>query len=252
MSGANDIANLFARFGGKPEHYQEIGRADQARDSEARWPLLSSVGAQSAHPPAVQHGQPRAAAPSPFAMPEPAPRGDGRTEPTLPWGAQPPTLTDAVFSAPVIPEPAAPEPAAAPAAAPLSQFIAPRPRGHVRPAPVGRAAAVPLSAQAAAPVDAPSVPGFGGAAAGAPAFAPAAPAFAAPAPAQAAAPAPTPFAPSAPPAPTPAAAPAAAPAGGPGAGSPSLGSVFERLARPAPAAPPPSAPLSLFERLVRR
>ncbi|WP_216183663.1 cellulose biosynthesis protein BcsP, partial [Verticiella alkaliphila] len=153
MSGANDIANLFARFGGKPEHYQEIARADQARDSESRWPLLSSVGAQAAHPPAVQHGQARTAShsPSPFAQPETAARHDGRTEPTLPWGAATPVLDDAPFSAPlapVAPTESAPEPA--PATAPLSQFIAPRQRGFGRPAPTVRAAAPPAAMAAAA------------------------------------------------------------------------------------------------------
>lgn len=246
MSGANDIANLFAKFGGKPEHYQEIGRADQARDSESRWPLLSSMAAQAAHPPAVQHGQPRASsAPSPFVQPETAPRADGRAEPTLPWGAQLPTLNEVVFSAPIAPA-APPEPAPAappPESPPLSQFIPPRPRGFVRPAPASRPvppAAPSVPAQTAHPAG--SAPAFAGFAP-APSQPPSSPplsGFDAAGVASVATSAAAPSRPTAAPS-QPTSAPTA------------LSSLFDRLARPATPEPAPTAPtLSLFERLVRR
>lgn len=271
MSGANDIANLFARFGGKPEHYQEIARADQARDSEARWPLLSSIGAQAAHPPSVQQGQPRpATGASPFAQPDTQSRTDGRKEPSLPWGAPPPTLDDVVFSAPLTPAaPAEPAPPPAPATAPLSQFIPPRPRGQGQPAPAVRATAQPAAAS--------------------PGMSPAAPAAASfPLPGAATQPPPVPAKPVGPvPPPTASAAtPAALPIPGfgaavaepapaaplsvlgrasaassepttdaarPAAPPPtSLNTMFERLSRPTPPPESESPPLSLFARLVRR
>lgn len=57
MSTSNDVAGLFARFGGHAENYQEIGRDEKARASQQRWPLLVSVGeARAVHPPAVNTG----------------------------------------------------------------------------------------------------------------------------------------------------------------------------------------------------
>lgn len=54
LSTSNDIASLFAKFGGRPENYQEIGREDKAKQSQQRWPLLASVGqAKAIHPPSV-------------------------------------------------------------------------------------------------------------------------------------------------------------------------------------------------------
>ncbi|SDV47844.1 cellulose biosynthesis protein BcsP [Chitinasiproducens palmae] len=47
MSGSDDIANLFAKFGGEADDYQEIVRQDQAAESRARWSLLSSVHVDS-------------------------------------------------------------------------------------------------------------------------------------------------------------------------------------------------------------
>jgi hypothetical protein len=126
MKDSDDIANLLKQFGGRPEDYYEIGRATDAKDSQARWPLLSSIeaaegeryppvephrpGARSAHgmaalrtPPAPPSAQARVApAPSPAAVPQPsaslAPLADAGARPT-----------------------------------PQAQFIPPRPRGHIVP-----------------------------------------------------------------------------------------------------------------------
>ena len=49
----NDISSLFKHLGTSPEHYQEIGRSNEARESEARWPLLASIHGSGAEAPAV-------------------------------------------------------------------------------------------------------------------------------------------------------------------------------------------------------
>ena len=54
MSETNDISRLFSRFDGHPDQYQEIGRDNLARSSEARWPLLASVARQAATMQAVR------------------------------------------------------------------------------------------------------------------------------------------------------------------------------------------------------
>jgi len=55
LSTSNDIASLFARFGGRAENYQEIGREEKAQLSRQCWPLLASVGeAKAIHPPSVK------------------------------------------------------------------------------------------------------------------------------------------------------------------------------------------------------
>lgn len=43
MSTSEDIKNLFGKFEGQSQQYQEVTRDDQASDARSRWPLLSSV-----------------------------------------------------------------------------------------------------------------------------------------------------------------------------------------------------------------
>jgi hypothetical protein len=43
MSVSDDIDNLFQRFGGNPDRYQEVARDDDAKHAAARWPLLSAL-----------------------------------------------------------------------------------------------------------------------------------------------------------------------------------------------------------------
>lgn len=43
MSVSDDIGNLFQRFGGNPDRYQEVARDDDAKHAASRWPLLSAV-----------------------------------------------------------------------------------------------------------------------------------------------------------------------------------------------------------------
>ncbi|GAA4328803.1 hypothetical protein GCM10023144_14970 [Pigmentiphaga soli] len=162
MDDSDDIANLFKQFGGQVDQYQEIGRANEAKLSRERWPLLSSVEATRAAPiPPVRPGagQP-AASGAPAAQPflnALRPPGPGRVEPQLapaaapqapfipqqtPFPQQPPQARQAAPAAASPPAPAAlastPAPAAAtPAAAkpaPKAEFIPPRPRGGVQPA----------------------------------------------------------------------------------------------------------------------
>jgi len=57
MSVSDDIGNLFQRFGGDPNRYQEVSRDDEAQHAAARWPLLSAL--DIAHPgPVPGAGQP--------------------------------------------------------------------------------------------------------------------------------------------------------------------------------------------------
>lgn len=43
MTKASDIANLFARFGGKPEAYQELSGQSSLSEARQRWPLLRAI-----------------------------------------------------------------------------------------------------------------------------------------------------------------------------------------------------------------
>ncbi len=117
MKNTDDIANLLKQFGGRPEDYFEVTRSVEARDSQARWPLLASLGDAGPGqqtPAAVPHSTPESAAP----RQDPPPV---RLEPQL--GP----------IAPAFPAPAAPVPPVASDAkpAPKAQFIPPRPRGHL-------------------------------------------------------------------------------------------------------------------------
>ena len=67
MSASEDITNLFRKFGGEPEQYQELSRDHAAQESRARWPLLASVHlAGNALAPSVKDGiQPASGTPVP-------------------------------------------------------------------------------------------------------------------------------------------------------------------------------------------
>lgn len=43
MSASEDIRNLFGKFDGQAQQYQEVSREDQAVQARTRWPLLSSI-----------------------------------------------------------------------------------------------------------------------------------------------------------------------------------------------------------------
>jgi hypothetical protein len=48
MSVSDDVGNLFRRFGGDADQYQEVGRDDDAKHAALRWPLLNAL--DIAHP----------------------------------------------------------------------------------------------------------------------------------------------------------------------------------------------------------
>ncbi|RKP47764.1 cellulose biosynthesis protein BcsP [Pararobbsia silviterrae] len=48
MSTSEDIQNLFGKFDGTPQQYQEVARDDQAGEARSRWPLLSSLALNEA------------------------------------------------------------------------------------------------------------------------------------------------------------------------------------------------------------
>lgn len=90
MSASEDIKNLFRQFGGQPQEYQEIVRSNEAQNSQARWPLLSSVKMDQNAPASVVRSpvgdntsSPSAAAPPP--LPKPGPKASSvETAPTQP------------------------------------------------------------------------------------------------------------------------------------------------------------------------
>jgi hypothetical protein len=43
MSASEDIRNLFGKFEGQAQHYQEVSRENQAGEARTRWPLLLSI-----------------------------------------------------------------------------------------------------------------------------------------------------------------------------------------------------------------
>lgn len=162
MKESDDIANLFKHFGGQAEQYQEIGRANEARQSRERWPLLSSIDAERAaqFPPVdkVSHGNepsvsrpPRTEPPAPELSAFRSPGRAQRIEPRLSSPVEPaaPASVAAESSAP----PAAP-------ARPRAEFIPPRPgalRGRSLPPAFARPPGAPAPGAAdAAPLPAPS------------------------------------------------------------------------------------------------
>lgn len=140
MSETNDISRLFSRFGGHPDQYQEIGRDNLARSSEARWPLLASVGRQAATMQAVRDmGQASPAMTPPEGLaPAAALRASASSAEQRPR-AQVRHITDAGAPAPM---PGGAEQGAAGVEdkAPLAQFIPPRRRTL---SPMGMAASGP-------------------------------------------------------------------------------------------------------------
>ncbi|MDH2235845.1 cellulose biosynthesis protein BcsP [Pigmentiphaga sp. GD03639] len=105
MKESDDIANLFRHFGGQPGQYQEISRANEARQSRERWPLLASIEADQAAqfppveapvPSVPQAPQPAAAPPAADSALQPAAPPAGRIEPRLsPATASPPPPQEA-------------------------------------------------------------------------------------------------------------------------------------------------------------
>lgn len=134
MKDSDDIANLLKQFGGRPDEYYEIGRASEARDSQARWPLLSSIEAtQGEHHPPVEPHTPGAAAAAGIGnlRARIAPPGnEARVEPRFTIMPAP-TLVPPPVAEVAAPPAAAPTPAQR--SAPQAQFVPPRPRGHIVP-----------------------------------------------------------------------------------------------------------------------
>lgn len=134
MSETNDISRLFSRFGGHPDQYQEIGRDNLARSSEARWPLLASVARQTATMQAVRDMGPAAPATEDAAPAAAGHRAFGEALDPRPL-AQVHPITDEYVAVPGSTEHGA---AGAQSKAPLAQFIPPRrrmsqPRAHAAP-----------------------------------------------------------------------------------------------------------------------
>lgn len=139
MSETNDISRLFSRFGGHPDQYQEIGRDNLARSSEARWPLLVSVARQTATMQAhhdMDHAAPATDSPE-DAAPAAGPRAFGEVPGLRPLAQVHPAINEYVAV------PGSTEQGAAEAEnkTPLAQFIPPRrrmspPRAHAVPNPM--------------------------------------------------------------------------------------------------------------------
>ncbi|MGV2290228.1 cellulose biosynthesis protein BcsP [Trinickia sp. YCB016] len=47
MSVSDDIGNLFRKFGGNADAYQEVARDDESQIARARWPLLASLDVEA-------------------------------------------------------------------------------------------------------------------------------------------------------------------------------------------------------------
>lgn len=98
----NDITSLFKHLGTSSEHYQEIGRSNEARESEARWPLLASIHASATAVPAIIPAVTRAAS-SPESIDQPVQIAAGvfaHTEHTAADQPPPPASRVAEFIAP--------------------------------------------------------------------------------------------------------------------------------------------------------
>lgn len=106
MSNSEDISNLFRKFGGQADSYQEIVRDDQAKESQARWPLLSAVRLnEGTAAPAVKvhehlHGTPWQLAPgSPVPSSSPLAGPFSRATPMPEPSAGPAAAKPGIFSA---------------------------------------------------------------------------------------------------------------------------------------------------------
>jgi len=132
MKDSDDIANLLKQFGGRPDEYYEIGRASEAKDSQARWPLLSSIEATQGehHPPVEPHTPASGVQPLQANL-------RARVAPLANASAASEARADATRAETrVEPRFAPPSVAAEPApvrSAPQAQFVPPRPRGHIVP-----------------------------------------------------------------------------------------------------------------------
>ncbi|MCY0387543.1 cellulose biosynthesis protein BcsP [Robbsia sp. Bb-Pol-6] len=95
MTTSEDVSNLFRKFGGQPEQYQELSRDAQAEESKARWPLLASLRlAEHAVAPSVRDGrQPVEGAPVPNL------RGRERAAGVSPFAPVPEVTLEAVRAA---------------------------------------------------------------------------------------------------------------------------------------------------------
>jgi len=153
LNNSDDISSLFAKFGGRPGQYQELGRVNNARNSEARWPLLSSIKTSASDVPGVagadaaaskaatppshtrertepSFGPARGTAPTP-PLSRPIAQGTAPVKPDVARSAALPATETAARPAAYKPEAPA---AAEPRPAPRAQFIPPRPRDVPQPA----------------------------------------------------------------------------------------------------------------------
>lgn len=142
----NDISSLFKHLGTSSEHYKEIGRSNEARESEARWPLLASIHeSATAAPVVVPAVAPASSPPQPteglFKTTAPVTttpvlqQAPSRQEPSiaLPGLLHPAPV--ATPSTPAVQTPVTPvrtQTTAAPSS--KAEFIAPRQKSLVRPA----------------------------------------------------------------------------------------------------------------------
>lgn len=153
MSETNDISRLFSRFGGHPDQYQEIGRDNLARSSEARWPLLASVARQTATMQAVHDMGPAAPATEDAAPAAAIPRAFGESLDPRPLAQVHPITNEHV----TVPGSTEHGTAEARSNVPLAQFIPPRrrmspPRAHAAPT------SMPPPVQSSRPLQAPTRP----------------------------------------------------------------------------------------------
>ncbi len=169
MTNPSDISRLFKHIGVSDATYQEIGKQNGARESQSRWPLLDSLHAQANRTPEVNirrrfdidsaslEQAPQAAAPESELFPHRVTgHGAAMDHPvhTTHASTHPDDLraSDAAMAA----VQAAPAPAVEPEpSAPLkvAEFIAPRPKGLARITvpPLARAPYVPQDEPHAAP-----------------------------------------------------------------------------------------------------
>lgn len=95
MTTSEDVSNLFRKFGGQAEQYQELSREGQAEESKARWPLLASLRlAEHAVAPSVRDGRPPVAG-----APVPNLRGREKAAGMSPFAPVPEVVREAVQEA---------------------------------------------------------------------------------------------------------------------------------------------------------
>ncbi|VFR49885.1 putative Fe-S oxidoreductase [plant metagenome] len=129
MSTSSDISNLFGKFGGHPEHYQELDNANRAQDSRARWSLLSAV-------PGIPEATHAGDDPDAQVYGDPAPHGQNvEVVPPRPRMAPLPERHPGPRAHPPVAPLTASEPPAAPAIAPAAPVV-PMHAGPTPPVPV--------------------------------------------------------------------------------------------------------------------